>query len=110
MGVIITKSSGSGSGDSGVFSQAEKLALELEMEFKAANLYYYKELNYTDNKLTGVDIYTDNTKIVALFSKSLTYSDNKLMQINLTRISDGATLTKVFNYSGSSLINVEVSV
>ena len=110
MGVIVTKSTGSGSGSSGVFSQAEKLTLELEMEFKAANLYYYKELSYTDTKLTGVDIYTDNTKTVTLFSKSLTYSDNKLTQSNLTRISDGATLTKVFNYSGSSLISIEVSI
>lgn len=110
MGVIITIPMAPGGAGSGVFSQSEKLALELEMEFKAAKLYYYKEFGYTGNELTVIDIYEDKTKAIQLFGKTLTYTDGKLTQIDLTRISDSATLTKKFTYTGSQLISIEVTV
>jgi hypothetical protein len=112
MGVIVTKpgaGTGAGGSSSGAYSQAEKLALEMEMEFKAAKLYYYKEFSYTGNKLTGITIYEDNTKVVTLFSKILTYVSNKLTETNLTRTSDSATLKKVFAYTGSKLISITLS-
>ena len=111
MGVIVTKpSSGAGGGGgAGAYSQTEKLAMELEMEFKAVNLYYYKEFSYTGTQLTGIDIYEDDTKAIALFSKTLTYVDNKLSQTDLTRISDSATLTKTFAYVGANLTSITLS-
>lgn len=106
MGVIVTKSLGVGISGSGVFSQQEKLALELEMEFKATKLYYYKEFTYTDNKLTDVDVYEDDTKTVQLFNKTLTYTESKLTQTDLTRISDSAVVTKTFSYIDDNLVSI----
>jgi hypothetical protein len=94
---------------SGAYTQSEKLAMELEMEFKAANLYCYKEYSYTGSNLTGVTIYTDNTKVTTLFTKTLSYSGTKLTQTVLTRITDAATLTKTYTYTGGKLISVEAT-
>ncbi len=111
MGVIITKpgSGAVGGGGTGAYSQTEKLAMELEMEFKAVSIYYYKEFNYTGSQLTGISIYEDDTKAITLFSKTLTYVDNKLTETNLTRTSDSATLKKVFAYTGTQLISITLS-
>ena len=111
MGVIVTKPSAGNEGGSGsgAYSQVEKLALEIEMEFKAAKLYYYKEFSYTGSTLTGINIYEDNTKAVTLFSKILTYVSNELTETNLTRISDSATLKKVFAYTDSKLVSITLS-
>ena len=111
MGVIVTKpgSGAGGGGGTGAYSQTEKLAMELEMAFKTASLYYYKELSYTGNQLTGIGIYEDNTKAITLFSKTLIYVSNKLTETNLTRISDSATLKKAFAYTGSKLISITLS-
>jgi hypothetical protein len=87
----------------------EKLNLELEMEFKAAEIARYKELSYVGKDLTGIDIYVDNTKTVQLFSKVLTYVGKNLTKTVLTRTSDGATLTKDFVYAGKDLTSVTVS-
>ena len=87
----------------------EKLNLELEMEFKAAEIARFKELTYFGKNLTAVDLYTDNTKAVQLFGKAFTYVGKNLTQTVLTRTSDGATLTKDFTYVGKDLTAVTVS-
>jgi len=86
-------------GVGGAFSQAEKLALELEMDFKASKLLCYKEPgSYTDGYLTLVDVWETPAKLVKLFSKALSYTDGLCTQSVLTRIADGATLTKTLTY------------
>jgi hypothetical protein len=89
--------------------EQEKDNLELEMAFKAAVLSRYSEYTYAAKNLTRIDIYTDNTKVTQLFSKVMTYVGKNLTQTVLTRISDGATLTKSFTYVGKNLTNVTVS-
>ena len=90
----------------GVFSATEKSNLELEMEFKAAQLTTFTEFAYTGNNLTTADIYVDATKIVKLFNKVLSYTGNTLTTTVLTRISDSATLTKTFTYAGNKLASI----
>lgn len=80
---------------------------ELETQFKAASKAYYKELTYADGVLTNVDIYVDSSMTVKLFSKELTYTGNDLSSIIITRISDGAAITRTFVYSGGYLIGVD---
>jgi len=113
MGVILTRhttSSSTGSGSSsGVFTSAEKLALEMEMEFKAAVPSYYKELQYTDGNLTNIGIWLDNTKVTKLFNKDLSFSSGNLTQTLLTRISDSSKILKLFNYTDGNLTSVTVS-
>jgi hypothetical protein len=114
MGVILTRKSTSSSsasgGGSGVYTSAEKLAIELEMEFKAANDSYYKELSYTDGSLTNIGIYLDDTKVFKLFNKDLTYSSGALSQVLLERISDSAKLLKILEYDvNDNLTSVTVS-
>jgi hypothetical protein len=112
MGVILTRhitSSSTGSGSSGAFTNDEKLALEMEMEFKAAVPSYYKELDYTDGNLTNIGIWLDDTKVTKLFNKSLLFNDGNLLQTLLTRISDSSKILKLFNYTDGNLTSVTVS-
>ena len=78
MGVIVTRSTTSLSGSGGVsssYTSAEKLAMEMEMEFKAANASYFKELDYDVNdNLTTIDIWTTPLKTLQLFNKTLSYN------------------------------------
>ena len=99
MGAILTKTTtGTSSTGGGVYTSGEKLAMELEMSFKASKLYYYKEFLYSGGNLTTIDIYESATKIVKLFSKTITYTSGNVTQTVLTRISDNATVTKSFDY------------
>ena len=88
-------------GADGVFDACDKLILEMEMEFKVAHLCYYKDLNYNVQKqLSRINIYSDSTANVLLFFKLFTYNAQKqLTQTDLTRVSDGVTLTTVFTYN-----------
>lgn len=112
MGVIVARpiSRTTETSGSGVYTSSEKLALELEMEFKAANLSYFKELGYTSDDLTSLNIYTDTDKTTQLFGKTLSYDPSgNLVNTLLTRITDNAQVLKVFSYDGSgnlSTINV----
>jgi len=119
MGMIVTKklsisavdgTSGT-SGSSGVFTQSDKLSLELEMAFKTANLTNYKEFGYDiDNSLNLITIYENDTKAVTLFTKSLIYTNGNLSQTVLTRITDSAILTKDISYDINGLLeSIEVS-
>ena len=101
---VISPSSGSGA-----FTTIEKSNLELEMEFKAAQLTNFKEFTYTGKNLTAIDIYTDNTKTTKLFNKVLSYTGTNLTQTILTRVSDSATLTNDLVYSGNDLISIEAT-
>ena len=114
MGVIVTRQttgSGSASGGSGAFTLLEKLSFEMEMEFKAVNLYAYKELTYNVQKqLTNIGIWTDDIKITKLFNKDLSYNAQKqLVRTDLTRISDGETMRKLFAYTNKQLISITTS-
>lgn len=98
---------GSGSWQIGrLWEPSERNNLELEMAFQASQLLYYKKLAYTGNKLTLVSIYTDNTEIVQLFNKALSYTGNNLVQVVLTRVADGATVTKTLAYTGNNLTSI----
>lgn len=99
-------------GADGVYSRCDELILEMEMAFKTSNPCYYKEFIYNvDKQLTEINIYTDSTSNVLLFSKVLTYNAEKqLIQIDLTRSSDGAIVTSSFTYNVSKqLISIEKS-
>lgn len=115
MGIILTKSLTSGTGASGsaagAYSNAEKLAMELEMSFKAANLYNFKELTYSNSLLSEINIYTDSGKTTKLFRKALEYDiTDKLNLVTLTRISPSSSLIKTLNYDGSdNLITITIS-
>ena len=113
MGVIVARGTGtsSGSGGSGAYTNGEKLAMELEMEFKAANLSYFKELGYTSGDLTSLNIYTDTGKGLQLFGKTLSYdTSGNLANTLLTRITDSAKVLKVFAYDkDTNLASINVS-
>ena len=119
MGVIITHSppaTGSGGG-SGAFSQADKLAIEMEMEFKTAYTSYYKEFDYfaappqLKGSLSDIDIWTDSGKGTKLFHKDLFYNSDYLLEKSLLiRVSDGSGLVKEFGYDAQdNLISLTVS-
>ena len=87
----------------------EKSNLEMELEYRTTNLSNFKVLLYTGNKLTTVNIYEDNTKTVLMFNKALSYTGNNLTSTILTRLSDGAVLSKALVYTGSKLNSVETT-
>lgn len=85
-----------------------KLVTELENQFNSASKNYYKKLIYTSNVLTGIDIYVDNTMAIKLFGKVLAYTGDDLTSIVITRISDGASITKTLSYINDQLDNIIV--
>jgi len=102
MGVIVTRqTTGRPTTGSGAYTVLEKLSMEMEMEFKALNLYAYKEFTYNVQKqLTNIGIWSDSVKTAKLFNKDLSYNAQKqLVRTDLTRISDGETLAKLFAYN-----------
>ena len=57
-------------GEDGVFDSCDQLILEMEMEFKTSYLCNYKEFSYNPGKqLIDIDIYTDSTAGVKLFTE-----------------------------------------
>lgn len=121
MSVIVTRSTASEGGSAaGAYTQAEKLAMEMEMEFKAANASYYKEFYYKPDQpnkgnLTSAGIWVDDVKTTRIFTKTFGYfesGDDKgsLEQTLLIRESDSAQLLNLFNYDDSgNLISKTVS-
>lgn len=90
-----------------VYSSGDKLALEMEMAFKTANLTNYKVLTWTLGQLTAIDIWTNPGMTVKLFNKVLSYTGDQLTSTVLTRITDSATLTKTLAYDiDDNLINI----
>ena len=102
MGVIVTRQTSSGAtSGSGAYTLLEKLANEMEMDFKSIQLYAYKEFTYNVQKqLTNIGIWTDDGKGTKLFNKDLSYNVPKqLIRTDLTRISDGETMVRIFVYN-----------
>jgi len=85
-------------------------ALELELAFKSAHLSNYKEYAYdVGGNLIDIDIYDSSAKALLIFHKDLVYDGNGyLISSVLTRVSDGATLTKTYTYAGADLASVDV--
>ena len=94
---------------SSVYSQSEKDAIELETAFKASAAFHYKELVYTGELLTQMNVWTDNTMTTKLFQIDYTYTGEQLTTVVVTRISDSATLTKTLAYTGDTLDSIEKS-
>jgi len=111
MSVILTRYTGSAAGSgSGAYTTAEKLAMEMEMAFKAASLSNYREFAYVSGDLNTITIYTDDTKTVTLFTKDFTYNvGGDLTELLLTRDSDGSQLLKTFAYTDGDLTSITAS-
>lgn len=112
MSIILTRHVGTGSGGAsgGAYTYAEKRNMELFQAFRAAQLSYYSEFTYTQNDLTSITIYEDDTKAVTLFTKDFSYTQqNDLDRILLTREDDGAQLLKIFEYTQNDLTSITVS-
>lgn len=88
--------------------QVEGLSnLELELAQLLATLDCFTELSYTGDKLTLIEIFTDSGMLTKLFEKTFTYTGDNLTTMTITRMSDGATITCSYSYSGSTLISVD---
>ena len=112
MAIILTRHAGTGSAGAsgGAYSQDEKLAMELEMAFKAAKLSNYREFVYASGDLTTITIYEDDTKVITLFTKGFTYDvGGDLTELLLTRDTDGAQLLKIFAYTDGDLTSITAS-
>lgn len=92
-----------------IIDTREKSAIELENQFISASSAYHKTLTYSGAALTDIDIYVDDTLAIKLFNKNLTYSGDTLTSIVITRMSDGASITKTLGYSGSILSSISVN-
>jgi hypothetical protein len=115
--VIITRGGPGRPGADGAFTQDEQLALELELAFKSSSPTIQKYFGYdsTTGNLSIITIYaydtTSASPTIVLFTKVLDYdNDSNLIQVIITRLSDGATLTKDFTYDVDGNITIITSV
>ena len=79
--------------------------IELEGMFKEAYSTMAVEYGYNGEQLSGIDVWTDVSKLNKLFEKRFTYSGDKLQQTVLTDLKSGYVLTVTFGYSGDQLIS-----
>lgn len=69
----------------------------------------YKEIEYTDGKVSTINIWDDNLKSIHLFTKNITYNvDGKVSQVVTMDHRSGYTLTKTISYIGDMLAIEEV--
>jgi hypothetical protein len=61
---------------------------------------------YTGSNVTQIIYWDSPSMTTQLFTKNMTYTGSLVTQVVLTRISDGATLTKNIAYSGSQVSTV----
>lgn len=113
---IITRSGGA-VGKDGSFTDAETLALELELAFIPSDPTVQKQFVYdsTTGNLNQIIIYgydsTTATTTIVLFIKLFEYdSGDNLIKATTTRISDGTILVKDFVYDIDGNITTLVSV
>lgn len=90
-------------------NETEKNNLELEGEYKLSSLNNFKELIYSGDNLTQINVWETPAKIVKIFEKNLSYTGGQLTQIVLTRVSDSEVLTKDFTYTGDNLTGIETT-
>lgn len=82
----------------------------IQAELKTVGITKYKELIYTGDNLTQLNIWEDSGMTTKIFQQDFTYVNNILTSLQVTRISDTFVYTKTFTYSGSGvLINIETN-
>lgn len=67
---------------------------------------HYRELTYTGDNLTAVDIWETSGKLLKLFSRTLSYTGDNLTQVVTLDEINTVTLTTNLVYSGDALINI----
>lgn len=81
---------------------------EIEAMFKAAEGTSYKELTYTEDgkSIINVDIYTDETKTTKLFSKIIGYNNGNITSVSITDEVNGGTLDKTIAYVDDNISSI----
>ncbi len=92
---------------SGKMTAAQYAALGFDMARDIAISTYTKELIYTGPDLTSINIWTDATKTVKMYTKVLNYTLGELTSVTTTRFVDSATFTKTLTYTLGNLTQVD---
>jgi hypothetical protein len=79
--------------------------LELDLALSSTNPTFFKEFTYSEESLTGYNVYTNPSKLVKLYSVVFSFSGENLFSKTITRLSDGKQLIIVFNYSDGNLVS-----
>lgn len=98
-----------GGGGSGI-SPAQHEALDTLVH--KINETSYQEATYASGKLSVFTTWTDNLKTTKIREISLTYSGNQLATATIVQYNGAGaavqTLTKTFNYTGSTLNSIDL--
>jgi len=73
---------------------AHILIQELKTSFKEAYATNYSEINSVDGLIVSINVWSDNTKTIPLFTKVLSYSNGEVSQIVTTDLISSKTLTR----------------
>jgi len=92
---------------SGKMTAAQYAALGFDMARDIAISTYTKELIYTGPDLTSINIWTDSSKTVKMYTKVLNYTLGELTSVVTTRFIDSATFTKTLTYTLGELTQVD---
>lgn len=91
------------------FSGVNSKINNIQNELKAASLTRFKELIYTNDVLTTMNIWEDETKTHKLYQADYTYSGDDLSTVQVTRIWDNFIYTKQLNYDSGNLVSVNIT-
>lgn len=78
-------------------------------EFDKADNAGFKDLTYTGDILTKIEIFSDEGLTILVYTKDLNYTGDKLTSIVLTRAIDSQVYTKTIVYSGDTVLRIEYS-
>jgi len=95
-----------GSGSGGLPTNFQE-RLDLEAEYKYTLSTAYKELTYSGDNITRVDVWSTPGKTTKLFTKIITYTNNIISTITLTDEQTSNTLTKTLTYVGGRISVIE---
>ena len=102
--VIDLRNTATGGDGGGTAVSEDHRIIELEGMFKEAYSTMAVEYTYSGEQLTGIDVWTDVSKLNKLFEKRFSYNGSKLQQTILTDLKSGYVLTITYSYSGDQLV------
>lgn len=83
---------------------------EFEFKFNSSKTTAYKEMTYTDSKLSQVDVWETSGKILKLYTMILSYTSDDLTQTITTDNITSQTLTKNLTYTSGELQTVTTTL
>ena len=77
----------------------------IEQMYNTAYTDHFAEIIKTGDDVTQINVWTNSSKTVKLFTKNITYDTGKVTQVVIIDEINSQTLTTVIGYSGENVVS-----